>query len=160
MKRLGTFWTFVIGILWLLVACGGALPASSALPYIPRTRTVTMITVPLLVKESANMFDFLHKDFAKGGVLDGKEVYAFSPDNVTVYQGDTLDITIVNPENDPHTFVLADFNMHVPLPPQATTKVRVVANKVGVFTFLCDIASHTPFMTGQLTVLPDASATT
>jgi hypothetical protein len=61
-------------------------------------------------------------------------VYAFSPDHLTVYQGDTLDITIVNPEDDPHTFVLSDFNVNVLLPPQAATKVHFVANKVGVFT--------------------------
>ncbi len=159
MKRQGIFWTFMIGMLWLLVACGGLPQASSASPYTPQTRTLTMVTVPQLVKESAATFPFLNKDFAKGGVLDGKELYAFSPDHLTVYQGDTLDITIVNPEDDPHTFVLSDFNVNVLLPPQAATKVHFVANKVGVFTFLCDIASHLPFMTGQLTVLPDSSAT-
>jgi plastocyanin len=158
MKRQGIFWTFMIGILWLLVACGG-LPQASSAPYTPQTRTLMMVTVPLLVKESTGTFPFLNKDFAKGGVLSGKEVYAFSPDHLTAYQGDTLDITIVNPEDDPHTFVLSDFNVNVLLPPQTATKVRFVANKVGVFTFLCDVASHQPFMTGQLTVLPDSSAT-
>ena len=83
------------------------------------------------------------------GIVEAKEVYAFSPDHLTVYQEDTLDITIVNPEDDPHTFVLSGFNVNVPLPPQATTKVHFVANKVGVFTFLCDVASHLPFMTVQ-----------
>ena len=149
----------MIGILWLLVACSGLPQASSASPYTPQKRTLTMVTVPQLVKESAATFPFLNKDFAKGGVLYGKEVYAFSPDHLTAYQGDTLDITIVNPEDDPHTFVLSDFNVNVLLPPQTATKVRFVANKVGVFTFLCDVASHLPFMTGQLTVLPDSSAT-
>lgn len=119
---------------------------------------VTLVTVPLLVKESGRIFDFLPKDFAKGGVLEGKEVYAFSPDSLTAYRGDTLNLTIVNPENDPHTFVLADFHVHVLLPPQAKTTIRFVAARVGVFTFLCDIASHTPFMTGQLTILPDSDA--
>lgn len=158
MKRQGIFWTFMIGILWLLVACG-VLPQASSVPqYTPQKRTLTMVTVPLLVKESTGTFPFLNKDFAKGGVLSGKEVYAFSPDHLTVYQEDTLDITIVNPEDDSHTFVLSGFNVNVPLPPQATTKVHFVANKVGVFTFLCDVASHLPFMTGQLTVLPDSSA--
>ncbi len=148
----------MIGILWFLAACGGQPQASSAPQYTPQTRTLTMITVPLLVKESTGTFPFLTKDFAKGGVLSGKEVYAFSPDHLTAYQGDTLDITIVNPEDDPHTFVLSDFNVNVLLPPQAATKVHFVANKVGAFTFLCDVASHLPFMTGQLTVLPDSSA--
>jgi hypothetical protein len=159
MKRQAIFWMFLIGILWLLVACGGLPQASSVPPYTPQTRTLTIVTVPLLVKESTGTFPFLTKDFAKGGVLYGKEMYAFSPDHLTAYQGDTLDITIVNPEDDPHSFVLPDFNVNVLLPPQAVTKVHFVANKVGIFTFLCGVASHLPFMTGQLTVLPDSIAT-
>jgi plastocyanin len=33
-------------------------------------------------------------------VLDGKEVYAFSPSTLTVVQGDTIQFTFVNPEDD------------------------------------------------------------
>jgi hypothetical protein len=66
----------------LVIGCGRA--------YTPRTRQFTVTTVPLLVKELAPTYPFLAKDFAKGGVLDGKEVYAFEPSTLTVYAGDTL----------------------------------------------------------------------
>ena len=147
----------MVGIVVFLVACGGPLSAARS-EYTPHVRAFTLVTIPLLVKESATTFDFLHKDFAKGGVLEGKEVYAFSPDHITVYQGDRVNLTIVNPENDAHTLTLPDFNVNLALPPQATTKGSFVADKVGVFTFYCGIASHMPFMTGELNVLPDSSA--
>ncbi|MGH9886582.1 MAG: hypothetical protein ACREBE_13690, partial [bacterium] len=41
--------------------------------YSPRVRAVTITTVPLLVKEQQSVLPFLEKDFAKGGVLEGKE---------------------------------------------------------------------------------------
>ncbi len=157
MKRLVLFCTFVLGLPLLLAACGQS--QASAPQYTPQTRTFTMVTVPLLVKESAATFGFLKKDFAAGGVLADKEVYAFSPDHLTVYQGDTVKMTIVNPEDDAHTFTLTDFNVNAALAPQTVTKVSFVANKVGLFTFYCAVAEHVPFMYGQLTVLPDSSAT-
>ena len=52
--------------------------------YRPRGRVITITTVPLLVKEEQSVLPFLREDFAKGGVLDGKEVYAFSPSTITV----------------------------------------------------------------------------
>ena len=157
MQRRVGFCTLALGMLLLLVACGQS--QASAPQYTPQTRTFTIVTVPLLVKESTGTFDFLNEDFAAGGVLAGKEVYAFSPDHMTVYQGDTVNITFVNPEDDPHTFVLSDFNVRLDLAAQTSTKGSFVANKVGVFTFICDVAAHVPFMSGQLTVLPDSSAT-
>ena len=62
--------------------------------YAPQTRNVTITTVPLLVKEQQAVLPFLKEDFAKGGVLDGKEVYAFSPSTVTVIEGDTVHFTL------------------------------------------------------------------
>lgn len=156
MKRRMIFWIELFALLVLFVACEQSRSTSS---YTPHTRTFTLITVPLLVRESTNTYAFLKQDFASGGVLAGKEVYAFSPDQITVYQGDTVQITFVNPENDPHTFTLPAFNVSLALTPQAVTKGHFLASKVGVFTFLCTIPSHMPFMSGQLTVLPDTAAT-
>jgi hypothetical protein len=64
MKRRVIFSTLVLGIafgLTLLVACGQSQAST------PQTRDFTMVTVPLLVKESTGTFDFLNKDFAPGG---------------------------------------------------------------------------------------------
>lgn len=124
---------------------------SPAAAYVPRARDVTITTVPLLVKEHRTVFPFLTKDFAPGGVLDGKEVYAFVPSTVTVMAGDTIRFRFVNPEDDVHSFVLPDFS--VALPGQAVTTATYVARRAGIFPFRCSIPSHLPFMWGQLVVL-------
>lgn len=118
----------------------------------PRAREIAITTVPLLVKEQQGVLPFLKGDFAKGGVLEGKEVYAFSPSTVTVMEGDTIHFTLINPEDDVHSFVLPD--LAVPLPGQATTKATYVAKRAGIYPFVCAIQAHLPMMSGQLVVLP------
>jgi plastocyanin len=133
----------------LLPAC--ARPA----PYTPRTREITVTTVPLLVRESAGLYPFLAEDFAPGGVLDGKEVYAFSPSTLTVVEGDTIQFTFVNPEDDEHSFVLTD--LAVALPGQQVTHATYVARQAGIYPFVCSIPAHEPMMWGQLVVLSPAA---
>ena len=63
-------------------------------------------------------------------------------------------ITFVNPEDDVHTFVLPDLS--VALPGQTTKTVRYVTGKPGIYPFRCNMAAHSPMMSGQLVVLePD-----
>jgi len=137
-------------------ACGRDRAAATApsARYTPQVRNVTVTTVPLLVKEQQDVLPFLKEDFAKGGVLDGKEVYAFSPSTVTVVEGDTIHFTLMNPEDDAHSFVLPD--LAVSLPGQKTTTATYVAKRPGVFPFVCAIQAHLPMMSGQLVVLPAA----
>jgi len=111
--------------------------------------------VPLLVKEQQSVLPFLKEDFAKGGVLDGKEVYAFSPSTLTVVEGDTIHFTFINPEDDDHSFVLPE--LAVPLPPKRVTRATYVAKRPGIYPFLCAVQSHLPMMSGQLVVLAAAS---
>jgi plastocyanin len=134
------------------IACTGAAPASTTSVYRPRSRELTVTTVPLLVKEQTKLFPFLAPAFAKGGVLDGKEVYAFSPSTLTVIEGDTLHLTLINPEDDVHSFVLPDFA--VSLPGGKSTTATYVAKHAGIFPILCAVQSHLPMMSGQLVVLP------
>ncbi len=101
-------------LLLVAAACARSTPPAALAAYVPRTRTITVTTVPLLVKEAKGVYPFLKPAFAKGGVLDGKEVYAFSPSSITVVEGDTLHLTIINPEDDPHSFVLPDFSVRCP----------------------------------------------
>jgi plastocyanin len=126
--------------------CSGATPR-----YTPITRHITITTVPLLVKESRTVYPFLRRDFARGGILEGKEVYAFVPSTIVVVEGDTVDFTFANPEDDLHTFVLGDFA--VSLPGQRTTHATYVARRAGIYPFLCNVPSHVPMMSGQLVVL-------
>ena len=144
-------------VLIVVVGLGAcARTADRAAPaYRARTRSVTVTTVPLLVKEQRGVLPFLARDFAKGGVLDGKEVYAFSPSTITVVEGDTVRFTLINPEDDDHSFVLPDFA--VALPPQKTVEATYVAKHAGIFPILCAVQSHLPMMSGQLVVLPAAT---
>jgi uncharacterized membrane protein YfcA/plastocyanin len=145
----------VLGVL-MLASCNperGAT-ATPASHYTPQARTVTITTVPLLVKEQQGVLPFLKEDFAKRGVLEGKEVYAFSPSTVTVVEGDTIHFTFINPEDDVHSFVLPD--LAVPLPGEKTVTATYVAKHAGVYPFVCAVQAHLPMMSGQLVVLPAA----
>jgi len=135
-------------------AATGTATAAQSARYTPRARPITITTVPLLVKEQASVLPFLKEDFSKGGVLDGKEVYGFSPSTVTVVEGDTIQFTFINPEDDVHSFVLPDFV--VQLPPQRSVTATYVAKRAGIFPFVCSVQSHLPMMSGQLVVLPSA----
>ncbi len=125
--------------------------------YTPTTKDFIVTTVPMLVHEQTNTFGYLNRDF-KGGVLQGKEVWAFNPSSLTVYQGDTVNINVVNPSGDAHSFTLADLGFNLSVNSQAKASGSFVAGKVGVFKFSCEIPEHMPFMWGQLIVLPDSSA--
>ena len=129
--------------------------SDATLPYVPQVRAVTVTTVPLLVKEQQGVLPFLKEDFARGGVLEGKEVYAFSPSTITVVQGDTIHFTFINPEDDVHSFVLPD--LAVSLPAQKVTTATYVATHAGIFPFVCAIQAHLPMMSGQLVVLSAAA---
>ena len=144
----------VASIILLLSACTRA-PRVSVASYHPRTRAITVTTVPLLVKEQRSTFPFLASAFAKGGALEGKEVYAFSPSTLTVVEGDTIQLTLINPEDDVHSFVLPD--LAVPLPGNTTTKATYVARHPGIFPIVCAVQSHLPMMSGQLVVLAASS---
>jgi len=135
----------------VVTACGAPPANPRPAAYQPRTRNITVTTVPLLVKEQIKLYPFLKPAFAKGGVLDGKEVYAFVPSTITAVAGDTLRLTFVNPEDDAHSFVLPDFA--VPLPGGTTTMATYVTKAAGIYPITCAIASHLPMMAGQLVVL-------
>jgi len=147
--------------LTLLAVLLGPLPAAcraAALyhgaPYKPRTRAVVITAVPLLTREMQAIYPFLKQDFARGGVLDGKEVYAFVPGTITVVAGDTLKLTLLNPEDDAHTFVLP--GLAVALPGQSRTDTTYVTSASGSYPFVCNLPAHAPMMRGELVVLPPA----
>jgi len=129
-------------------------PTRSDTSHVPqaRSREVVITTVPLLTKELATTYPFLKTDFAKGSVLDGKEVYEFMPSTITVDEGDTLRLTFINPEDDPHSFVMSDLS--IAIPGQSVTHATYIAQHAGIFDFVCAIPAHMPMMHGQLVVLP------
>lgn len=136
----------------LLALPGAGCRPSSRETYLPRTRHLTVTAVPLLTREQTGTYPFLAEDFAAGGILEGKEVYAFAPSTLTAYRGDTLVLDLVNPEDDRHTFVL-DGDSAVEIPGQTTVTDTLVLREAGIRKFVCDIPAHSPFMYGQLVVL-------
>ena len=130
-----------------------ALPAACqpAPSSVPRTRDVVITAVPLLTKEMQAIYPFLKQDFARGGVLDGKEVYAFVPGTISAMAGDTLRLTLLNPEDDAHTFVMAGLTLA--LPGQSRTDTTYVAGRPGIYPFFCSLPAHAPMMHGELVVL-------
>jgi plastocyanin len=124
--------------------------------YQPRVRDFTVTTVPLLTEEQRHLYPFLARDFAPGGVLAGKEVYAFSPSTFAVVAGDTIRFTLINPTDDPHTFVLPDSTIQ--LPSQQTVTATYVTSRPGTFPIRCDVPEHAPMMWGQLIVLSPVAA--
>jgi plastocyanin len=158
-------------LLTLIAFLGGAVGACRhPATYTPRTQEITITTVPLLVREAKGLYPFLAADVAAGGILEGKEVYAFSPSTVTVVEGDTVLFTLINPEDDDHGFLLPgcasdDVGSFVPpdcgvdLPPQRVTRATYVARHAGTYAILCKVAKHLPMMSGQLVVLPAAIMT-
>jgi hypothetical protein len=135
------------------VACAATprLPA-----YVPQERQLVVTTVPLLTKEMASVYPFLREDFARGGVLEGKEIYAFVPSTFVAVEGDSLHFTFVNPEDDEHNFVLE--GLVVPLPGQSVTHATWRADRAGIFTFVCTMPAHMPEMYGEILVLPAEAA--
>jgi len=148
MKAAGAIAAMVL----MAVACGAPTRGPHWGGYTPRARSITVTTVPLLVKEGQLVYPFLKAAFAKGGVLEGKEVYAFSPSTIVVVAGDTIHFTLINPEDDNHSFVLPDFA--VALPGGKTIQATYVAKRAGIFTILCSVPTHLPMMSGELVVLP------
>ncbi len=145
----------LVALSWLVVAMLAGCAAAPA-RYAPQIRELTLLTVPLLSKELESTYPFLREDFAPGGVLDGKEVYAFVPSSLTVVEGDTISFTFLNPEDDAHDFVLP--GLSVPIPGQSVTHATYVARRAGLFTFVCSVPGHLPAMWGQLVVLPASVA--
>jgi plastocyanin len=144
-------------------AASGSPPTTSAATvtataYQPRTRSFVLTTMPIAVHEMQASMDYLQKDFAAGGILDGKEVYGFYPSTLVVYQGDTVDLTLVNPQDDPHTFTIADLGVNVEMKGQSTTRASFVARTPGIYQFVCAESEHAPYMWGELVVLPDQVA--
>lgn len=143
------------------VVLTGALWAkafASAPQYVPQTRNLTVTAVPLAVHEMQDSIDYLKDDFASGGILDGKEVYGFYPSTITVFKGDTVNLTLVNPADDPHTFTVSGLKVDTEMKGKSITKVSFVADQAGIFTFYCNEAEHAPYMWGQLVVMPTSAA--
>jgi uncharacterized cupredoxin-like copper-binding protein len=147
-RTLGAF------LMMIVMAVSACAPQASPRPYVPQERHFVVTTIPLLTKEMVSTYSFLREDFAPGGVLEGKEIYAFVPSTLTVVEGDTVRFTLVNPEDDEHNFILPGLVLQ--LSGQSVTEGVWRAEHAGIFSFVCTIPAHMPEMYGQIVVLPAA----
>jgi len=136
-------------------ATATSAPASG---YQPVTRNFVITAVPLWVHEEEGTFDYLRQDFGKKGVLAGKEVWGWSPSSITIFEGDTVNVTVVNPSSDDHTFTVPELAYNLAVKALSTAKGTFLAKRAGLFSFVCVVAEHIPYMWGQVVVLPDSAA--
>lgn len=128
--------------------------------YTPKTRTISMFAVPAFIGEMAGipaLKGFAPKDFKKGGLNDGNEVFSWQPQSINACVGDTIKLAIGNPGPDDHTFTLPDLSVNTPVPSFKETSVSIKASKPGIFEYLCEVQKHTKYMRGTLVVFNDAN---
>jgi uncharacterized cupredoxin-like copper-binding protein len=141
-----------LGMVLLLTLAGCTVQrAEPPSRRVSHSRSVVITAVPLLTREMQAVYPFLRQDFAPGGVLAGKEVYAFVPSTITVLENDTVQLELINPEDDDHDFVLQDLTVR--LPGQQITRATWVARRAGIYPFFCTMPAHSPMMWGQMVVL-------
>jgi heme/copper-type cytochrome/quinol oxidase subunit 2 len=139
-------------------SCAVKTAQAAAPPYVQQHFDYSIVAVPLLVHEQTSTFDYLNRAFAKRGLLEGKEVWGWSNNHITIYQGDSVTANLLNPGDDPHTFTITELAVNKELAPGSNTSVTFSAYKIGTFKFFCSIPEHYPYMSGTITVLPDSTA--
>jgi plastocyanin len=135
--------------------------ASVAAAYTAVTRKVQMVTIQELIGEFANIPDLKEETdnaLKDGGPTQGKEVYAWNPNALTVYAGDAVDLTIGNAQGEEHIFVVPDLSVSKSMAGDSTAEVSFTPSKPGIYQFICAVPGHQPWMQGFLTVLPDSEA--
>lgn len=135
-------------------------PSAKTAKYTPKTRTISMFAVPEFIGEMADipaLKEFAPKDFKKGGVNDGNEVFNWQPQTMDACAGDTISLAIGNPGPDDHTFTLLAFSVNTPIPSFKETMVSFKAAKPGIYDYFCTVAAHTKYMHGTLLVFDDAN---
>ena len=151
-RLLGAVAMLLTGLGTLIVG----VPAGAAEQAGPQMRNLLVATVPLVVHEQEQAQPDLQAVFSPTGVLGDKEIYGFYPDTLVVYQGDTINLRVVNAQVDEaHTFTLAPpYTVDLEIAPNTTAQTSFLASQAGAFTYICRTPEHVPYMTGTLVVLP------
>jgi len=137
----------------VFAAADTATPAAAASGAKPQTRDLYVAMIPVLVHEMSSFLPYLTEDFAKGGLLEGKEVYAFMPSTITAYAGDSMSLHIYNPADDPHTFTVVELSQSVTVPGKSVDAMVLKEIPAGIYTLMCAETEHMPFMWGQIVLL-------
>jgi len=80
------------------------------------------------------------------------ETYVWLPGEVTVREGDEVNLQILGVNGSLHTSFIEGYDLAFDVTRGALTEVTFTADQPGVFNIVCTI--HQPSMTGRLIVLP------
>jgi cytochrome c oxidase subunit II len=81
--------------------------------------------------------------------------FAFSPEKIVLHKGVPVTIELVSLDRK-HGFAVPELGIRIDVKPNETAHVRVVPDKVGSFTFRCDVfcGDGHEDMSGQIVVEP------
>jgi len=133
--------------------------SAKAANYTPKTRTIDMFAAPVWIGEMSEIpqyKEFAPKDFKKGGINDGNEVFSWQPQSMYACAGDTIKVAIANPGPDDHTFTIPELSVNQPIPTFKVTNVTIKTTKPGIIDYYCTVAEHTRYMHGELIVFDDS----
>jgi len=82
-------------------------------------------------------------------VLDGTKIWL--PSSLMVYQGEEVELTLINKLDDPHGFKIADVGVEEVVQPKAQMTVKFTASQPGAYSYICHL--HPPHLGGQILVL-------
>lgn len=124
---------------------------SSQTPTTPDAQPTKVVTQEKL-SPSVSPSGAMKVEAVKTFEVDGSN-FKFSPNVLSVKEGDTVKITFKNTQGF-HSFVLDEFKAKSKtIPADQTDELTFVASKKGIFEFYCGVGNHRAMgMVGKLTV--------
>jgi nitrosocyanin len=105
--------------------------------------TVLLLGAGLAVADEPKKFTLINV------VLEGTKIWL--PSNITVQQGDEVELTLINKLDEPHGFEIKAFGIEQVVQPNAQMTVKFTASKPGAHNYICQM--HPPHLGGQMLVL-------
>jgi nitrosocyanin len=105
--------------------------------------TVLLLGAGLAVADEPKKFTLINV------VLEGTKIWL--PSNITVQQGDEVELTLINKLDEPHGFEIKAFGIEQVVQPNAQMTVKFTASKPGAHNYICQM--HPPHLGGQILVL-------
>ena len=85
----------------------------------------------------------------RGGRVQPESVATFARN--THYQGDEVELTLINKLDDPHGFAIKAFGIEQVVQPKSQMTVKFTAAQAGAYPYICQL--HPPHLGGNILVL-------
>ncbi|MBI2875128.1 MAG: hypothetical protein HYY09_08565 [Firmicutes bacterium] len=162
-KRTAVRWALTFVVLILLVALISGCSAKTTASKAPTAtkRIIYMSAVEYKGSTSVEKEPYPGQPAPPGGGYKLEEpkdgnwtnsTYRWEPGNITVYQGDTVELNIWGVNGKEHPSSIEGYVSTFSVKRGQLTKVSFTADKAGIFAINC--TAHVPSMQGQLVVLP------